>query len=143
MPGVQDRSTGEHMHHWDLTAVDVAPRQPQILTTTDHARAILVGLEAGRTMSDHEVHENAWVSVVEGEIEMTATASGEQITAGPGSLFEFAPAERHSVAAKTDARLLLLLAPWPGDGHPGATPPAEKAQARERAAERRAGSATP
>lgn len=126
------------MNHWDLTAVEAPLRQPQILTTTDHARAILVGLEAGGAMSDHQVHENAWVTVVSGEIEMTVTATGERIVAGAGTLFEFAPAERHSVVARTDARLLLLLAPWPGEGHPGATPPAEKAQARERAAERRA-----
>ena len=26
----------------------------------------------------------------------------------------------HEVRAITDARLLLVLAPWPGDGHPGA-----------------------
>jgi hypothetical protein len=30
------------------------------------------------------------------------------------------PRERHEVRATTDSRLLLLLAPWPGDGHPGA-----------------------
>lgn len=126
------------MNHWDLTATDAPPRQPQILTTTDHARAILIGLEAGGSMPEHQVHENAWVTVVAGEIEMTAAETGETITAATGSLFEFAPAERHSVTAKTDARLLLLLAPWPGEGHPGATPPDEKAQARERAAERRA-----
>ena len=26
----------------------------------------------------------------------------------------------HEVRARSDARLLLVLAPWPGDGHPGA-----------------------
>lgn len=28
--------------------------------------------------------------------------------------------EPHSVRARSDARLLLVLAPWPGSGHPGA-----------------------
>ena len=28
------------------------------------------------------------------------------------------PTERHEVRAISDARLLLLLAPWPGEGHP-------------------------
>jgi hypothetical protein len=32
----------------------------------------------------------------------------------------FDPHERHEVRATRDARLLLVLAPWPGDGHPGA-----------------------
>jgi hypothetical protein len=32
----------------------------------------------------------------------------------------FDPNERHAVTAKSDARLLLVLAPWPGNGHPGA-----------------------
>jgi len=32
----------------------------------------------------------------------------------------FDPGERHEVRARSDARLLLVLAPWPGDGHPGA-----------------------
>jgi hypothetical protein len=28
------------------------------------------------------------------------------------------PQQRHEVRAKTDSRLLLILAPWPGAGHP-------------------------
>lgn len=130
------------MNHWDLTTVAAPPRAPQILSTTDDGRAIIVGLEAGSGMPEHQVHERAWVTVVAGEIEMTVTASGEQIDAGPGTLFEFDPNERHDVVAKTDARLLLLLTPWPGRGHPGATPLEEKAHAVERAAERQANPAT-
>ena len=30
----------------------------------------------------------------------------------------FDPNERHEVRAVEDSRLLLVLAPWPGDGHP-------------------------
>ena len=29
----------------------------------------------------------------------------------------FAPKERHAVRAETDARVLLLLAPWPAPDH--------------------------
>ena len=37
----------------------------------------------------------------------------------PGQrLLSFDPNERHEVRAKSDSRLLLLLAPWPGEGHP-------------------------
>jgi hypothetical protein len=44
----------------------------------------------------------------------------ETISGGPGLLAVFDPAERHAVRARSDARLLLVLAPWPGAGHPGA-----------------------
>jgi hypothetical protein len=43
---------------------------------------------------------------------------GESRTAGPGSMSHWVPQERHEVTAKGDARLLLILAPWPGLGHP-------------------------
>jgi hypothetical protein len=42
------------------------------------------------------------------------------VRGGPGFLAVFDPHERHEVRAAADARLLLVLAPWPGDGHPGA-----------------------
>ena len=34
-----------------------------------------------------------------------------------GTLFHFDPDERHSFTSDDGARLLLLLAPWPGEGH--------------------------
>lgn len=122
------------MDTWDLTTVDVKPRQPQILATND-ARAIIVNLPAGESMPDHQVHEHAWVTVVSGEIEMTELAGGAKVRGSAGQLFHFEPRERHRVDAITDARLLLLLAPWPGAGHPGETPLDEKRVASQRAAE--------
>ena len=65
-----------------------------------------------------------------------SSADGERVTGGPGQLFEFAPQERHTVRARSDTRLLLLLAPWPGDGHPGAMTLDEKDASREKAAAR-------
>jgi hypothetical protein len=32
-------------------------------------------------------------------------------------LLRFDPDERHSLASDEGARILLLLAPWPGEGH--------------------------
>jgi hypothetical protein len=51
-------------------------------------------------------------------------------------LVEFDPGERHEITASSDARLLLLLTPWPGDGHPGAMTIREKLYARRHAAKR-------
>jgi quercetin dioxygenase-like cupin family protein len=105
------------MQHWDLTTIDVEPHRPQILQSArGEGRAIVIHLAAGESLQDHEVHERAYLTVVDGEVEVDA---GETVTAGPGTLFVFDPKERHEVRATSAARLLLVLAPWPGDGHPG------------------------
>jgi quercetin dioxygenase-like cupin family protein len=122
------------MRSWDLRAVAVEPHEPQILSTADDVRVILLHIPAGEELQEHEVHEHARIVVVEGEVEVV-TPKGERVSAGGGHLLEFAPGERHTVAAQTDAKLLLLLTPWPGDGHPGAMTLEEKAEVRERAAE--------
>ena len=105
------------MDHWDLRSLDVEPHRPQILQSArGEGRAIAIHLPAGEQLQDHEVHERAYVMVVDGEVEVDG---GETVAGGAGSLFVFDPKERHEVRATTDARLLLVLAPWPGDGHPG------------------------
>ena len=123
------------MNTWELKTLDLKPRLPEILSTSDAARVILLDLAAGESLSDHEVHERAWVIVIDGEIGVS-TAAGERASGGPGLLIEFAPAERHEISASSDARLLLLLAPWPGTGHPGAMTIREKLYARRHAAKR-------
>lgn len=122
------------MRTWDLRTVAAEPREPQILSSADDARVILLHLPAGEQLQEHEVHEHARIVVIEGEVEV-ATPEGERVSAGSGHMLEFGPGERHTVAAQADARLLLLLTPWPGDGHPGAMTLEQKAEARERAAE--------
>ena len=103
------------MEHWDLTGLDVEPHRPQILDSKrGESRTIALRLPAGEALQEHQVHERAHVIVVEGEVEIG------DATGGPGLLAIFEPGERHEVRARTDARLLLVLAPWPGDGHPGA-----------------------
>ena len=121
------------MNSWDLKALDLKPRLPEILSSSDVARAIVLDLAAGESLSDHQVHERAWLVVLDGEIQV-ATAEGERVSGGVGLLVEFAPGERHEVIASADARLLLLLTPWPGSGHPGAMTIREKLYARQRAA---------
>ena len=122
------------MNNWDLTTVEAEPQEPLILSTGDDARTILLRLRQGEELQEHEVHEHARIVVIEGEIEVT-TAGGEGVPASVGHLFEFVPRERHSVAARADTTLLLILSPWPGDGHAGAMTLEQKADVRERAAE--------
>ncbi|HET6570443.1 MAG TPA: cupin domain-containing protein, partial [Solirubrobacterales bacterium] len=98
------------MQSWDLKSIEAEPHQPQILASGDDARTIVLRLPAGEELQEHEVHERARLVVVEGEIEVTAQTGGTA-TAGAGHLFEFEPGERHTVAARSDARLLLILTP--------------------------------
>ena len=123
------------MQSWDLQSIDAEAHQPEILASAEDARTIVLCRPSGEELQEHEVHERARVVVVEGEVDVT-TPAGEAVSAGPGHLFEFDPAERHTIAARSDARLLLMLTPWPGDGHPGAMTLEQKAEARERAAQR-------
>jgi hypothetical protein len=122
------------MESWDLKSVDVEPHQPRILASADDARTILLRLPEGEEMQEHEVHERARVLVVDGDVAV-AGVDGDSVSAGAGHLFEFDPGERRTIVARSDARLLMVLSPWPGDGHPGAMSLADKAEAREKAAE--------
>ena len=125
------------MEHWDLTGLDVEPHRPNVLhSKRGEARSIALRLPAGEELQEHEVHERGRLVVIEGEVEVRS-GDGEPLAAAAGHLFEFDPGERRTITARSDAVLLLVLSPWPGDGHPGALSLAEKAEVRERAAEHR------
>ena len=104
------------MDTWDIASLDVQPRQPAVLRSDDETRVIAINLPAGEELREHQVHERAWLMVADGEIEVDQ--GGESVSGGPGFLAHFEPAERHGVRAKSDSRLILLLSPWPGEGHP-------------------------
>jgi len=127
------------MKSWNINTLDAKPHTPHIVSSSDDARAIVLHLPAGERLQDHKVHERAWVVVVAGEVEIT-TPAGDHVVGGPGLLVEFDPRERHEVLARSDARFLLLLTPWPGAGHPGTLTLDEKADVRARAAEHVTGS---
>jgi quercetin dioxygenase-like cupin family protein len=126
------------VNSWDLKTLDLKPRLPEILSSSDVARAVALNLAAGESLSEHQVHERAWLMVLDGEIHV-ATAAGDRTSGGAGLLVEFFPGERHEVVASSDARLLLFLTPWPGSGHPGAMTIRQKLYARRHAAKRSAG----
>ena len=103
------------MDTWDINSLDVQPHQPKVLRSDGEARVIAITLPAGEQMQEHQVHERAYLFVAEGEIELSADGGSQ--SGGPGFLAHFERQERHEVTAKSDARLLLVLAPWPGPGH--------------------------
>jgi quercetin dioxygenase-like cupin family protein len=104
------------MDSWDIRSLDIEPHYPKVLRSDDETRVIALNLPGGEELQDHQVHERAYLVVVEGEI--TVVQDGSQQTGGAGFLAHFSPNERHEVRATTDARLLLILSPWPGEGHP-------------------------
>jgi len=123
------------MDTWDLTRNEWSPHRPEILSSNDEGRAIILDLPAHERLQEHQVHEGAWICVVRGELRITDGAR-ERVKVWAGTLVRLAPNERHEVTALTDARLLLLLTPWPGPGHPGTMTLEEKAAVRSRAAAR-------
>lgn len=114
------------MESWDVTAIDVQPHQPQVLDSESEGRAIVINLPAGERLKEHQVHERAWLIVAAGAIEISEP-SGGSVSGSAGLLAIFDPNERREVKALEDARLLLILGPWPGDGHP--SDPARRASA--------------
>lgn len=108
------------MRSWLLNEIDVPARAPAVLSSNDEGRAIAIQLPAGERLGEHQVHERGWLLVLSGEIAVTEP-NGDRASGGAGLLVEFDPNERHEVAAEADSRLLLLLSPWPGEGHPSNT----------------------
>src|SRR6476620_12151923 len=105
------------MDIWDLASLTVEPQRPEVLHSDEGAaRVIAISLRAGEERQDHEVHEHAWLTVPRGAVEVEQ--AGETVSAPTGSLVHWSPQERHAVRATEDALLLLVLAPWPGPGHP-------------------------
>jgi quercetin dioxygenase-like cupin family protein len=104
------------METWDIPALPIEAHKPQVLRSDAESRAIAIHLPAGEELQEHQVHERAYVLVACGEVEVSH--NGRTETGGAGFLSHFEPGERHSVRAVSDARLVLVLAPWPGVGHP-------------------------
>ena len=104
------------MDTWDLSSREVAPHHPEVLASADETRLVVINLPGGEEMQEHQTHERTYLVVVDGEVDVVQ--DGSAVTGGRGFLAHFEPNERREVRATTDARLLLVLAPWPGVGHP-------------------------
>jgi quercetin dioxygenase-like cupin family protein len=104
------------MESWDIPSLPIEPHRPQVLRSDDESRAIAIHLPAGEELQEHQVHERTWLVVADGEVEVAQ--DGQSVNASAGFLAHFEPNERRTVRAVSDARLVLVLAPWPGEGHP-------------------------
>lgn len=104
------------METWDIRSLDVEAHRPQVLRSDQETRAITILLPRGEQLQEHQVHERAYLFVVDGEVEISH--DGRSVSGGCGLLAHFEPNERRTVKAVSDARIVLVLAPWPGVGHP-------------------------
>jgi quercetin dioxygenase-like cupin family protein len=104
------------MERWDLAAPNDSGRDgPRVLFSTPEARGVVIDLAAGEELGDHQVRERAILQVLDGTIE--CTVEGGTASCGRGTLVVFDPGEPHAVRSSAPARLLLLLTPWPAEGH--------------------------
>ncbi|MGH2973122.1 MAG: cupin domain-containing protein [Gaiellaceae bacterium] len=102
------------MQHWNLN--DTPADSPAVLHSRDgEARVVLLSLPPGQELGEHQVHEAALLLVVDGAARIE---SGDRsVDARAGDLIRFDPTERRTVTSVDGARILLVLAPWPGEGH--------------------------
>jgi quercetin dioxygenase-like cupin family protein len=119
------------VQHWNVKEISApdGSRSPQVLhSQVGESRVVAIHLQAGQELGDHQVKEAALLVVCDGQVRVGA--GDESVDAGAGSVFRFDPDERHAVSADGDARVLLVLAPWPGEGHyRGERPAANSASA--------------
>ena len=105
------------MESWNLNELEVEPRLPQVLDSESEGRAIVINLPQGEQLQEHQVPVRAGLLVFAVNIEHNRRVA-MWAAGAPGLLAIFDPKERHEVQAVEDSRLLLVLSPWPGDGHP-------------------------
>jgi quercetin dioxygenase-like cupin family protein len=104
------------MESWHVSALDLEAHHPQVLRSDAETRAIAILLPGGERLAEHQVHERTYLVVVDGEVAIEQEDG--RVEGGAGLLAHFAPNERRTIRAVTDARIVLVLAPWPGEGHP-------------------------
>jgi quercetin dioxygenase-like cupin family protein len=104
------------METWDIRSLAIEPHQPKVLRSDEETRAIAIHLPAGDELQEHQVHERTYLLVASGEVEIST--DGQTETGGAGLLSHFQPNERRTIRAVSDARIVMVLSPWPGVGHP-------------------------
>src|SRR5438477_8588963 len=105
------------MQSWNLREIDApgGSRSPVVLRSDDAARAVLIALEPGQALGDHQVKEYALVAVIDGSVRVDA--GGSTVEGGTGCVFSFDADARRSISTDGGARILRVLAPWRGECH--------------------------
>ena len=82
------------MRSWQLSEIETpdGSRSPVVLHSSDEGRAVLIGLNPGQQLGDHQVKEHVFLVVVDGTARIEA--GSETLEAGAGTLVAFEPDER-------------------------------------------------
>jgi quercetin dioxygenase-like cupin family protein len=97
----------------------VGAQKPRVLFSSPECRLVALDLSSGEQLPDHHVRERAVVQVISGRVAIDA--AGETVECETGTVVTFDPGERHALRGLDDARLLLMLAPWPAAKRKAAT----------------------
>jgi quercetin dioxygenase-like cupin family protein len=116
---VRFEGTPAFVQHWHIDEISEADgsRSPHVLHSHEgESRVVAIHLKAGQELGDHQVKEAALLVVVDGRVRVEA--GDESVDGHAGTIVRFDPDERHAVVADGgDARVVLVLAPWPAQGH--------------------------
>jgi quercetin dioxygenase-like cupin family protein len=104
------------VERWHLPSIEASgKREPKVLFSGPECRAVLIDLNAGDELRDHRLHERTVVEIVSGKLGMVV--GDDRVECDAGTLLTFAAGETRSACALEPSRILLLLTPWPGEGH--------------------------
>ena len=104
------------VERWHLPSIEAdGKREPRVLFSRPDCRAVLIDLNTGDELRDHRLYEHAVVEIVSGQLGVTV--GDQRVECDAGTLVTFVPGETRSVQALVPSRILLLLTPWPGEGH--------------------------
>jgi quercetin dioxygenase-like cupin family protein len=122
------------VERWHVPSIEAnGKREPRVLFSRPECRAVVIDLNESDELGDHRLHEHAVVEVVSGRLAVTLADATVECDAG--TLMTFAPGETRRVRALEPSRVLLLLTPWPGDGHFHAAEDADPARMPANASE--------
>jgi quercetin dioxygenase-like cupin family protein len=82
------------------------------LAKGDAGTLTLFAFDAGEGLSEHSAPFDAWVFVVDGEVQLTI--DGQSVTASEGQLVRMPAAVPHAVAAQRRCKFLLAMFKQPG-----------------------------
>jgi quercetin dioxygenase-like cupin family protein len=115
LDGSSDKRTSREPGSDAPRVPSVGRQKPRVLFSSPECRLVLLDLQEGEDMPEHRVRERAVVEVISGRVSIEA--GGETVECDAGTLVTFDPGERHAVHGLENARLLLVLAPWPAARH--------------------------
>ena len=94
-------------HLAELPAIPADSIVSRTVYSNDRMKVILFAFAAGQELSEHTAARPAIIHILEGEADVTL--GGDAFSAGPGFWAHMAPQLPHSIYARTQVAMLLLM----------------------------------